>query len=111
MATIDVSISVVHYRDFNLTRKCLDSVFSKTKGISFQVIVVDNHSPDTENLRRRYGKKIKLIVNAINKGFAAANNQALKIVVGRYFLMLNPDTFLTHNAIGIMIKLMDRHSD
>ena len=43
---IDVSRIIVNYNTCELTKQCIDSVFKKTSGISFEVIVVDNDSKD-----------------------------------------------------------------
>src|SRR5664280_1103441 len=40
------------------------------------------------------------IVNGENKGFGAANNQALAIMKGKYALLLNTDTVLMPEAVN-----------
>ena len=47
----------------------------------------------------------------INRGFAAANNQAIKIANGRYVLLLNPDTIVLDRAIDVMVRWCDEHPD
>ncbi|HEY9713590.1 MAG TPA: glycosyltransferase, partial [Chroococcales cyanobacterium] len=44
-----------------------------------------------------------------NKGFAAANNQALKVCQGRYVLLLNPDTEIEPGALKTLIDFLDSH--
>lgn len=55
--------------------------------------------------------QVHLIANADNRGFAAANNQALRLARGRYFLLLNPDTLVLDSAVGKMTAYMDAHPD
>ena len=43
---MDLSVIVVSYNTKKLLKQCLDSVFKHTKGIKFEVIVVDNDSQD-----------------------------------------------------------------
>ncbi|KEJ83598.1 hypothetical protein HMPREF1002_03785 [Porphyromonas sp. 31_2] len=43
---MDVSVIIVNYNTLDITKKCIDSLFEKTKDISFEVIVVDNASKD-----------------------------------------------------------------
>ncbi len=43
---IDVSIIIISYNTREMTLACLDSVFAQTKGINFEIIVVDNDSHD-----------------------------------------------------------------
>jgi GT2 family glycosyltransferase len=54
---------------------------------------------------------VMLIGNSVNRGFSAANNQALKIASGRYCLLLNPDTIVNENALRSCIGFMDGHPD
>lgn len=43
---MDVSVIIVNYNTCNLVKKCVASIFEKTKNVSFEVIVVDNNSKD-----------------------------------------------------------------
>ena len=43
---MDVSVIIVNYNTRKLTGECIDSIFEKTSGITFEVIVVDNASQD-----------------------------------------------------------------
>ena len=49
--------------------------------------------------------------NNENRGFAAANNQGIKIAAGRYLLLLNPDTIILEGAIQKAIKYADIHAE
>lgn len=98
----DVSIIIVNYNTKELTRNCLKSVFDKTNGISFEVIVSDNGSNDgsVEMIKSEF-PQVVLIENNANLGFGAANNRGLKIAKGKYILYLNSDTVLLNNAVKI----------
>lgn len=43
---MDVSIIIVNYNTKKLTSDCINSIYEKTTGIRFEVIVVDNNSSD-----------------------------------------------------------------
>ena len=43
---MNVSIILVNYNTVDLTAACIDSIFSYTQNIQFEVIVVDNASSD-----------------------------------------------------------------
>jgi len=43
---MDVSVIIVNYNTKELTQSCIDSVFAKTEGIDYEVILVDNGSTD-----------------------------------------------------------------
>ena len=48
---------------------------------------------------------VKIVKNAANLGFAAANNVGFRQSSGRYLLFLNPDTRLICPAINIMMEM------
>jgi GT2 family glycosyltransferase len=77
-----------------------------------EIFVVDNHSTDDsiDQLRSRF-PEVKLILNETNKGFPAANNQAILAAKGEYILLLNPDTVLLDDVLDKMIRYMDSHAD
>ena len=52
---------------------------------------------------------VRLIENADNRGFAAANNQGMKVAAGRYVLLLNSDTIVLDGAIDKMAAFADQH--
>lgn len=86
---IDLSIVIVSYNVRELLEQCLKSVESgkwKVESdnpttthypLSTEVFVVDNASSDSSAamVRERF-PSVRLIENAENRGFAAANNQA-----------------------------------
>jgi len=108
----DLSIIIVSFNTEKLTRECLESVVKHTRGITYEFLVMDNASYDgsIEMLQDLSQKlPLKLIANADNIGFGAANNQGMKEAKGRYLLLLNPDTFIKDNVLGEMIKWMDEN--
>lgn len=96
----DVSVIVVNYKTKKLVSECLKSLFANTRGINFEVFVVDNNSQDdVEGMLRRDFEGVNFIGSAVNVGFGAANNIAIKRANGKYIYLLNPDTLLVNNAI------------
>lgn len=91
--------------------QCLHSVFRALEGVEGEVIVVDNASSDgsVEMLTERFGNRITLMDNEDNPGFAKANNQAMRIATGRYFLLLNPDTLVAEDSFRNGIDYMDNN--
>lgn len=109
---IDLTIIIVNYNTKDLTANCLDSIYKTVEGISFEIYVVDNASTDgsADFIRSTY-PRVTLIENTENLGFAAANNQVLKIMRGRYALLLNSDTVLTENAVYNLFSFMESNSE
>ena len=110
MSNPDVSIIVVNWNTRELLRNCLASVYEQTTGISFSVIVADNASTDgsVEMIARDF-RRVQLIANSENRGFAAANNQGIALAKGRYILLLNSDTIVLDHAIEKTMAFADAH--
>ena len=109
---MDLTIVIVNYNTEKLTLECIDSVYKSHLPYTFEIFVVDNHSSDNsiEAIKKRY-PKVKLIENKENVGFSKANNQAIRQAQGRYVLLLNSDTILMENTLGVMTQYMDNHMD
>lgn len=74
-----ISIVILHYNDFEMTRKYVENLKSLNWGnIAHKFVIVDNGSPDGSGvtLRQNYSndKEIKLILLDKNLGFAKGNN-------------------------------------
>ena len=107
----ELSIIIVSFNTRNILKDCLDSVFSNTSSISFEVIVIDNASSDNSvDMIKEEFPQVKLIENFDNKGFAAANNQGFKIASGKYWLLLNSDTVILGNVLEKSFEYMERNS-
>jgi N-acetylglucosaminyl-diphospho-decaprenol L-rhamnosyltransferase len=115
-----LSIIIVNYNVKYFLEQCLCSVEAalRTEGLveipgnspdedGVEIFVVDNGSRDgsAEWLPSRF-PAVQLIINKENRGFAAANNQALAKANGKYILFLNPDTILPEDYFSICISFM-----
>lgn len=99
---MDVSVIIVNYNTLELTQACIDSVFENTKGIEFEVILVDNASTDGSKEYFEKDKRITYIYNEENLGFGRANNLGYSQAKGDYLFLLNSDTYLLNNAIYLL---------
>ncbi len=105
---MDISVIVVSFNTRDLVLHCLASVYETIKDISFEVWLVDNKSTDgTVKAVRKAYPDVAVIENEENRGFAAANNQALRQMNGRYALLLNSDTVLTSGAVSALYEFME----
>lgn len=109
---MDVSVIIVNWNTCKVTCDCLRSIYAQTATSKSEVIVIDNASID-ESVRMIKEKflQVTLIENSENKGFAAANNQGIRIAQGRYILLLNSDTIVLDNAIGQVVSFADLHPE
>jgi N-acetylglucosaminyl-diphospho-decaprenol L-rhamnosyltransferase len=102
---MDLSIICVNWNSLEYLRECLAGVFQNTRGISFEIIVVDNASPEggVETLLEKF-PEIVIVRSAENVGFARANNLGFQRALGEYVLLLNPDTELRGPAVNILVE-------
>lgn len=109
---MDVSIIIINYRTPHLIINCLHSLYTHTKDLSLEVIVVDN---DPENgggqLVREAFPGVKWIDMEYNAGFGRANNRGMEIATGKYLLLLNADTLVTDNVIGRCFDRLNQRPD
>lgn len=101
-----ISIIIVNWDQAELLAACLASIAEQTYRHR-EVIVVDNGSTDgsVALVREKY-PDAKLIVNDVNRGFCAANNQGIAEALGQYALLLNNDTVLEPDAIERLVEEM-----
>lgn len=107
-----VSIIIVNYNTFSFTCNCIRSVIAFTKGISYEIILVDNASTETDPgkfLTEFPG--IKLIRSSINGGFAHGNNLGIEKASGEFILLLNSDTVLQEDSISKSVSFMEQNKD
>jgi hypothetical protein len=110
---MQLSISIVNWNTRDFLNACLQSVKRETAslGSEVEVFVVDNDSHDeSASMVAREHPWVKLIANDENHGFAAANNQALKLACGKKILLLNPDTVLMPRALITLMQFLDEHA-
>ncbi|MFW9929157.1 MAG: glycosyltransferase family 2 protein [Candidatus Thorarchaeota archaeon] len=108
---MDVSIIIVNYNTRELTLQCLESIYKKTINIDFEVIMVDNASSDNSvNIIKERFPQIKIIESNENLGFGKANNLGIKVAVGKYVFLLNPDTIFLNNAPKLFYNYMEENN-
>ena len=115
---MDLSIIIVNFETYDLTKQCIESVIKNEHPFDYDIYVVDNASTDgsIEKLQQFFHHEaenglIKFILNDENKGFAHANNVALKQTSSDYVLLLNSDTIIIDNCLEESLKYMDSHDD
>ncbi len=89
---MDLSVVIVSWNVKDKLKNNLATLFKSQGDFKFEVFVVDNNSTDGSTaLVSAEFPQVKLITNSDNRGFAAANNQAIKETSGQFILLLNPD--------------------
>ena len=108
----EVSVVVVNWNTRDLLRECLASVVAQMREVGVELLVVDNASTDgsAEMVRQEF-PQARLWVNQANRGFAAANNQALAQAQGRVVFLLNSDAYLKPGALRPLVDHMEAHPE
>ena len=98
-----VSVTIVTYNSGRFIKRCLESVLSQRYRLK-EVIVIDNASTDgTIDILEQFEDRCQIHYNEENAGFAAAQNQAIRLAGGDWVLTLNPDVLLLPNFIQALL--------
>jgi GT2 family glycosyltransferase len=110
-----VSIVIPNWNGGEVLTECVDSILEHTRGVTYELILVDNGS--TDESRRdvvsfsQRDDRITAILNDQNYFFARACNQGFEISRGRYVLVANNDILLRGDSISEMLSYADEHPE
>lgn len=112
-----LSIIIVSYNTKDLTLQTIESAWNDCQSSEIlknktEIFIVDNNSKDgtVAAIKKQFPlKNIKVITNKDNKGFASANNQAIKKSKGEYVILLNSDTIVQKGALPTMVETFERY--
>jgi len=107
-----VSIIILNYNLTDNVRNLLKSINKYTRDINYEVIVVDNNSPDRsiESLPTEF-PQFRFEFLKTNYGFGHGNNVGASLATGKYLLLLNPDTYLVDNLPLKLYEFAEKHKD
>ena len=102
------AVAIINWNSGNLLRTCIESLLATTTNA--EILVIDNASTDAalesvEGFRNR----VDFIQNSVNRGFAAAVNQAFQTTSTSYVLILNPDIRVLPGAVQLLDQFMENH--
>jgi GT2 family glycosyltransferase len=87
-----LSIVIVNWNSAVYTAACISSIHAAARGLSYEIVVVDNASSDDSVQKLQLREDIHLIASPVNLGFAQANNLGYEHTSSDVLLFLNPDT-------------------
>ncbi len=104
---MELSIICVNWNSLDYLRECIASIYEHSPSTSFEIIVVDNASPEggIETLAKEF-PEIKIVESKDNLGFARANNLGFRNSTGELLLLLNPDTKVLGRALDEMCRAL-----
>lgn len=102
-----VSIVVPVYGKWEYTERCLRALAETRGGIPFEVLVVDDDSPDDTLSRLRGVQGIRVIPHETNTGYVGACNTGIGAVRGELVVLLNNDTRVDPDWLEPLVRAMD----
>jgi Glycosyl transferase family 2 len=105
-----VSIVIPAYNSAAFIHECLNSIFSQTFG-DFEVIVVNDGSPDTDCFERAiqgYRDRI-LYLKQENHGPSAARNAGIRVAKGQYLAFLDADDIWLPPYLAEQVNFLEGH--
>jgi len=102
------TVAIINWNSGRFLRPCIESLLATST--SAELLVVDNASHDTslESIER-FKNRVHIVQNSVNRGFAAAVNQAFQATSSSYVLILNPDLRVTPGAVQQLEEFMENH--
>ena len=103
-------MAVINWNRKKLLHECLQCLAAQTRS-DFEVIVVDNGSDDgsavlVKELALSYPVPLRLIENSSNRGFCAANNQAIAASRSEWIALLNNDAEADPNWLSELARVI-----
>jgi GT2 family glycosyltransferase len=91
-----------------LTRQCIDAILTEPPRAGFELIVVDDASPDdTAHVLETYGQAVRVVTRAENGGFALACNDGAAAATGEHLVFLNNDTVPLAGWLDALLAVAD----
>lgn len=114
-----LSIIIVLYNSAKVIETTLDALYGSQVNFDYEVLIVDNKSPDdsVKIVQEKYlsvpeiNAKTKLFFHDKNEGFGIGNNTGIENSQGEYVLLLNSDTKLSPENLQTMVEFMDSRTD
>ena len=103
--TTQISIIIATYNSEKYLKRCLNSILVQ-KGISIELIVVDNKSIDkTAELVKNSHDLVDVFISEKDSGIYDAWNKGLKVATGDWIMFMGSDDVLLHDALDFYLSL------
>ena len=104
-----VSIVMLSWNAPEYTKMALESIRAYTKG-AYEVVIVDNGSgPETTQwLSSIVDPAVRVVFNAVNRGYAGGNNDGMAAARGDFVVLLNNDVVVTEGWLEGLLEAFER---
>jgi GT2 family glycosyltransferase/glycosyltransferase involved in cell wall biosynthesis len=102
----EVSFVIPVWNRWHFTYRCLAAIAENVKGLSYEVVVVDNGSSDETRQILDGVRNLRVVRNETNLGFLLASNQGAQEARGKYLLFLNNDAHILSGTVPAMLSMI-----
>ena len=106
-----VSIVIPVYGQVAVTAQCLKSIAQAKNKTPFEVVVVDDKSPDDTSEFLAGCSGIRIVTNKENQGYLRSTNNGAKVSDTDYLILLNNDTEVFDGWIDDLLSTFEQHPD
>ncbi len=106
-----VSIVIPVYGKFATTWSCLQALAQARTATPFEVIVVDDASPDRSAEVMGFASGVRVHRNPENLGFIRSCNVGAQLATGEWLCLLNNDTRVTDGWLDELLQTFELHAD
>nr|AGS51998.1 putative glycosyltransferase [uncultured bacterium contig00006] len=107
-----MSAAIVNYRDYDNTRRAVDTLLRHTVGVELHLYVIDNASGDgcARRLKDEF-PGVTVIENDVNGGFGYGHNRVLGGLDSAFHAVVNPDIFVDRDVLSELCAYMRDNPD
>lgn len=109
-----ISILISNFNNGIYLEKCIRSAIGQTLE-NIEIIIVDDASLDNSrciiNRFAQEDKRIKVVLNSVNKGTFITRKQSVNASKGRYIMFLDSDDYLNHKACEVAYLYISKGYD
>lgn len=99
-----VSVIILHFGHPEVTEECLAAVLAQSH-TELEIFLINNGSNQMlEEVTSISDERVTLLVGEINKGYAAGNNDGIRLSQGEYVVVINNDVILPDLWIEKMLQ-------
>ena len=108
-----VSIIILSYRSLEKTKKCITSIKEFCVGFSYEIILVNNDSSQSQAIQQLYSGDSTVIILEpwYNTYFAGGINLAIYKASGEYLALINDDAYFVDTSLAKMSRFLDQNRD
>ena len=104
----EVSVIIPVHGSFWYTHQCLRSILSNMPDRPIEIIIVDDCSQDETLFASMLLSGVRLLRNEVNLGFVGSVNAGAAVARGKWLLLLNNDTEVTHGWLDELCKTFEQ---